>query len=85
MGEVLIKRARTEQDMAGLRALRLKVFVEEQGVPEELELDALDGIAIHAIAMAGHEVVGTGRLVLLEPLGPSAQSMKSRSLRERAG
>ena len=51
--------------MAGLRALRLEVFVQEQGVPEEKELDALDEAALHVIAWDGREVVGTGRLVLL--------------------
>lgn len=51
--------------MAGLRALRLEVFVQERGVPEELELDDLDDTAIHAIACSGREVVGTGRLILL--------------------
>ena len=37
--------------MAGLRALRLEVFVREQGVSEEEELDALDQAALHAVAL----------------------------------
>jgi predicted GNAT family N-acyltransferase len=50
--------------MAALRALRVEVFVHEQGVPEELELDSLDEGAIHAVAFQGRAVVGTGRLIL---------------------
>ena len=65
MDSIVIRRASTPEEMAGLRALRLEVFVQEQGVPEEKELDALDEAALHVIAWDGREVVGTGRLVLL--------------------
>jgi len=44
-------------------AIRHKVFIEEQGVPEDLELDEFDPLAIHALAFEGSECVGTGRLV----------------------
>ena len=64
MGQVVVRRANS-QEMPGVRALRLEVFVGEQGVPEELELDALDPTAIHAVGLDGAEVVGTGRLVQL--------------------
>jgi predicted GNAT family N-acyltransferase len=54
-------------DTAALRAeayaLRHRVFVEEQKVPEELERDALDAEAFHAVALDGPRCVGTGRLV----------------------
>ena len=65
MDSIVIHRASTPKEMAGLRALRLEVFVREQGVPEEQELDALDQTALHAIAWDGQEVVATGRLVSL--------------------
>lgn len=45
-------------------ALRHRVFVEEQAVPEELERDEHDASAFHAVALAGGRVVGTGRLVV---------------------
>jgi predicted GNAT family N-acyltransferase len=45
-------------------ALRRRVFVEEQGVPVELERDEHDDDAFHAVALSGGRVVGTGRLVL---------------------
>lgn len=47
------------------QALRVRVFCEEQGVPVEVELDAGDDIARHAIAVAPDgEVVGTMRLIV---------------------
>ena len=44
-------------------AIRLAVFVEEQGVPAEIEMDALDAPSLHALAFQGGEAVGTGRLL----------------------
>lgn len=47
-----------------LRAIRRRVFVEEQNVPEELEWDDEDASSRHVIAVAGGGVpVGTGRLL----------------------
>ena len=48
----------------GIRAVRERVFVAEQGVPLELEWDGLDEQALHVIACTtGGEVVGTGRIL----------------------
>lgn len=46
--------------------IRKKVFIQEQGVPEEMEIDELDSLAWHALAYQGDQAIGTGRLVLLE-------------------
>ena len=44
--------------------LRFAVFVEEQRVPAEIELDSLDALSLHAVAFdADGEAVGTGRLL----------------------
>ncbi|NMG70229.1 GNAT family N-acetyltransferase [Parazoarcus communis] len=44
--------------------LREQVFVVEQGVPAELELDEFDPLSRHALALTeAGEVVGTGRLL----------------------
>jgi predicted GNAT family N-acyltransferase len=43
--------------------IRTRVFVEEQGVPPELEHDGDDAGALHLLALAGHEAVGTARLL----------------------
>ena len=37
-------------DYADIRQLRVEVFVEEQGVPEELELDDRDAACTHVLA-----------------------------------
>jgi predicted GNAT family N-acyltransferase len=51
--------------LADAHAVRTRVFVEEQGIPEAQELDGRDGDAIHAIARADGRAVGTGRLRLV--------------------
>jgi predicted GNAT family N-acyltransferase len=43
--------------------IRQQVFIEEQGVPEELELDEFDPLATHALAYLREQCVGTARLV----------------------
>ncbi len=42
----------------------MQVFVQEQGVPEELELDEFDSSADHALAYIQNQCVGTARLIL---------------------
>jgi predicted GNAT family N-acyltransferase len=59
-----IKRLENEQELHAARTLRTQVFVVEQGVSQELEIDALDALAVHAIACQDGKVVGTGRLVI---------------------
>src|SRR5690349_1710705 len=50
--------------------LRHSVFVEEQGVAEELEWDEFDAASIHAVA-ADHDgnILGTGRLLPADEFG----------------
>lgn len=45
--------------------VRREVFVKEQGVPVELEIDELDPSATHVLALQEGEFIGTGRLVIL--------------------
>jgi predicted GNAT family N-acyltransferase len=46
-------------------AIRTEVFIKEQRVPPEEEMDELDAEAVHVLAYADGLPVGTGRLVLL--------------------
>lgn len=55
-------------DRAAAYAVRYDVFVGEQQVPAELELDALDEQADHFVAYDHGRAVGAGRLVV-EPAG----------------
>lgn len=51
-------------DHEALVALRTRVFVDEQRVPLEIELDGLDADCVHVAAECGDgSVVGTGRLL----------------------
>ena len=44
-------------------AIRCKVFVGEQKVPEELEIDGLDDQAKHVLAFVDGVPIGTGRIL----------------------
>jgi predicted GNAT family N-acyltransferase len=43
--------------------IRFTVFVEEQGVPREIELDEHDAASIHVVAFEDGKPVATGRLL----------------------
>ncbi|HSU77439.1 MAG TPA: GNAT family N-acetyltransferase [Burkholderiales bacterium] len=43
--------------------IRFTVFVEEQRVPAELEMDENDAASLHALAYADGRAIGTGRLL----------------------
>jgi predicted GNAT family N-acyltransferase len=61
--EVVEVRTRAQREQAF--AIRRAVFVEEQGVSEELEFDVRDDEARHFIAVRGGAPVGTFRLRVL--------------------
>src|SRR4029077_17592153 len=44
--------------------LRYEVFVDEQGVPRELEVDEFDPCATHLVAIRDDQVVGTLRMLV---------------------
>ncbi|OFA06848.1 GNAT family N-acetyltransferase [Duganella sp. HH101] len=49
---------------ADAKLIRFEVFVEEQKVPAELEMDHMDAVCLHAVAYdANGTPVGTGRLL----------------------
>ena len=52
-----------EQQRQAAAALRQQVFVVEQGVPAELELDEMDAQSLHAVAYQEGVAVATGRLL----------------------
>ena len=51
-------------DLAACLALRRTVFIEEQRVPEDREIDDLDGGAIHLLATHENEPIGSARILL---------------------
>lgn len=62
--EFAVRTVSWSEEAAKLKAVRYEVFVEEQGVPVELELDAVDPECVHALA-EDHEggAIGCGRLL----------------------
>ena len=60
---VVLEVAGDRTRMAEAWAIRRRVFIEEQGVPEEIELDEDDARAIHALALQDGRPVGCGRMV----------------------
>ena len=49
---------------ADAQAIRFEVFVDEQKVPAEIELDAMDALSLHGVAYdASGAAVGTARLL----------------------
>ena len=51
-GEVEVRWWRSREELAGALAVRERVFVGEQGVPVQEELDELDEVARHVVALA---------------------------------
>jgi predicted GNAT family N-acyltransferase len=63
-GGLTVRQAVGEEDRAACFAVRREVFVEEQGVPPELEYDSYDETAVHVLAVRADGVpLGTGRLL----------------------
>ncbi|MFF5424237.1 MULTISPECIES: GNAT family N-acetyltransferase [unclassified Streptomyces] len=63
-GGLTVRQAVGEEDRAACFAVRREVFVEEQGVPPELEYDTYDETAVHVLAVRADGVpLGTGRLL----------------------
>lgn len=76
--EIGADRARMEQAWT----IRRRVFIEEQSVPEEIELDADDARAIHALALEDGRPVACGRMVAH---GDYVKIGRMAVLRERRG
>ncbi|QDP39812.1 GNAT family N-acetyltransferase [Radiobacillus deserti] len=64
-----VRIAATEQEKADAYSVRRQVFVEEQNVPPELEIDDLEDIAIHFVGYENHIPVAASRLRLVEDYG----------------
>lgn len=61
--EFVVRPAPWRDWAAQLRAIRDAVFVEEQGVPPEIEHDGRDRELLHVVALAGDRAIGTARLI----------------------
>jgi predicted GNAT family N-acyltransferase len=57
-----VRVAESDADREAALVVRRNVFIEEQGVPEQIEMDGKDEDAIHFVATADGEPVGAARL-----------------------
>jgi predicted GNAT family N-acyltransferase len=60
---IRVKRVGCEKELAKAFAIRMRVFVREQGVPKDIEVDRDDNDASHFLAFMGETAVGTARVV----------------------
>ena len=65
-----VRRVRGQDEMSAALGLRHEVFCVEQGVPEHEEVDGRDHEGIHLVAIAGGELLGTCRVLMV---GTTAQ------------
>lgn len=69
-GDITVEVVRTREDMVAALEVRRAVFIVEQRVPEDEEIDAHDGdpafvtTAVHVVARRGDRAIATGRLLL---------------------
>jgi predicted GNAT family N-acyltransferase len=61
---VRVNRVSSKKERERALAIRKRVFVDEQGVPEEIEMDRDDKRAFHFLAFEGNQAVGTARVVM---------------------
>ncbi|WP_422821871.1 GNAT family N-acetyltransferase [Thermoclostridium stercorarium] len=59
-----IKRVENSSEFEQAYKIRVEVFVKEQNVPEEIELDEFDKTAVHVVAYRDDEPVGCGRVFM---------------------
>ena len=64
MNSTEFKLVENQVELESALAVRHRVFVQEQKIPAEEEIDDADGSAVHAVAISNGIVVGAGRLVL---------------------
>ena len=61
---VEIYRVKDKEAMDLVLQIRREVFIKEQGVPEEIEVDGMDQDAIHVLAYVDGTPAGCGRMLL---------------------
>jgi len=82
MRKVHVKKVKSKTDLKKAFAVRLRVFVREQRVPREIELDCDDETAMHLLAFVNGKSVGTARLVVK---GRAAKIGRMAVLKSRRG
>ena len=86
--DITVKLIETPAELEGAFSLRIRVFVGEQGVPADIEVDEADTDpgTVHAVAVHNGAIIGTGRLLPdVDGKGPHIGRMAVEQDRRRAG
>ena len=86
--DITVKLIETPAELEAAFSLRIRVFVGEQGVPADIELDEFDTAddTVHAVALHDGVVIGTGRLLPdVDGKGPHIGRMAVEQERRRDG
>jgi ElaA protein len=78
-----VRRVSGEDEMGAVLGLRHEVFCIEQGVPEHEELDGRDGDAVHLVAIANGQLLGTCRVLFVGSTTQFSRLAVRRSARRR--
>ena len=65
MGKLSYKLVASDRELKAAFEVRRQVFVEEQGISEDIELDDYDREALHMVVKDGEKVIGTARVLFL--------------------
>ena len=65
MNEFIYKFTENERDLRSAFEVRREVFIKEQNIPEDLELDTYDKEALHIVVKNRERVIGTARVLFL--------------------
>jgi predicted GNAT family N-acyltransferase len=80
---VRVKQVSSRKELEKAFAIRIRVFVREQGVPEEIEMDRDDERAMHLLALSGKHAVGTARVVMRRKSAKIGRMAVLKSYRQR--
>ena len=62
MDNLIYKLVTSDRELQGALDVRRQVFVEEQGISEDLEYDGDDSSALHVVVKDGERVIATARV-----------------------
>jgi len=65
VGKNIYKLVASNRELANSFEVRRQVFIEEQGIPKNLEFDGNDGGALHIVVKEGENFIGTARVLIL--------------------
>ncbi|MFA9557262.1 GNAT family N-acetyltransferase [Evansella sp. AB-rgal1] len=73
----------TKEQLEDAYTVRRTVFIEEQGVPEEIEIDSHEKDSIHFVVYDGDLAVGAGRLRFVDGYGKAERVCVMKEYRKK--